>query len=133
MFQTGISWEVVESKWPESWQAFRGFDQAVVTNLIKGRRVVRNRRKLDVIAENPRRMAELEEHHRRFQGYLPRRFRETRVRPAKAVPLPDRHGRIPLPVCGARGSDILRGLVRAPVAVFPRTRGISRGSASENL
>ena len=33
VFQTGISWRVVESKWPDIRQAFRDFDPNVVANL----------------------------------------------------------------------------------------------------
>ena len=64
VFQTGISWRVVESKWPDIRQAFRDFDPNVVANLSESdldeltndRRVIRNRRKLEAIVENSRRM-----------------------------------------------------------------------------
>ena len=78
VFQTGISWRVVESKWPDIREAFRDFDPNVVANLSESdldeltndRRVIRNRRKLEAIVENSRRMIELAELHGDFRGYL---------------------------------------------------------------
>lgn len=78
VFQTGISWKVVESKWPEIKEAFHGFEPAVVAafaekeldELTNDRRVIRNRRKLEAIVQNARRVVELEERHGSFQGYL---------------------------------------------------------------
>ena len=32
VLQTGLSWRVVEAKWPDIRQAFRGFEPAVVAN-----------------------------------------------------------------------------------------------------
>ncbi len=67
IFQAGISWRVVESKWPELREAFRGFDADTVANLNEAeldeltsdRRVSRNRRKI-----------ELEKSHGSFRNYL---------------------------------------------------------------
>lgn len=78
VFQSGISWRVVESKWPSTQEAFRGFDAekvAVMTEedideLAKDTRVIRNRRKLDAIVGNARRMIELEAEHGSFRSYL---------------------------------------------------------------
>ena len=69
VFQTGISWRVVESKWPDIREAFRDFDPNVVANLSESdldeltndRRVIRNRRKLEAIVENSRRMIEFKD------------------------------------------------------------------------
>ena len=78
VFQAGISWLEVEAKWPEIRQAVRGFEPAVVADLTEkdlddltnDRRVIRNRRKLDAIVENARRMVDLAEHHGSFHIYL---------------------------------------------------------------
>lgn len=78
VFQTGISWKVVENKWPGIREALRGFDAAAVASLTEkdlaelsqDTRVIRNRRKLEGIVENARRLIELEEQHRGFKNYL---------------------------------------------------------------
>ena len=78
VFQAGMSWKVVEAKWPDIRQAFRGFEPTVVANLTEedldeltnDRRVIRNRRKLEAIVENARRIMELEERHGSFRDYL---------------------------------------------------------------
>lgn len=78
VFQSGMSWRVVDSKWPEIREAFGGFDPAVIATfgefeldeLAQDRRVIRNRRKLEAIVDNARRMLELEESHGSFRDYL---------------------------------------------------------------
>jgi len=78
VFQAGMSWKVVEAKWPDIRQAFQGFEPTVVANLTEedldeltnDRRVIRNRRKLEAIVENARRIMELEERHGSFRDYL---------------------------------------------------------------
>jgi 3-methyladenine DNA glycosylase Tag len=78
MFQTGISWRVVESKWPGTRDAFHGFDPdrvaslsaADIDRLMDDRRVIRNRKKLEAVVANARRMLELEGEHRGFDRYL---------------------------------------------------------------
>ena len=78
VFQTGISWKVVENKWPGIQDAFRGFDATTVADftepdledLAKDKRVIRNRRKLDAIVQNARRMLDLEKGHGSFRDYL---------------------------------------------------------------
>lgn len=78
VFQTGISWRVVEAKWPGIREAFRGFEPAVVADfteqelddLTKDARVIRNRRKLEGIVKNARRMLELEKRHGSLRAYL---------------------------------------------------------------
>ncbi|MSQ12923.1 MAG: hypothetical protein EXR47_02045 [Dehalococcoidia bacterium] len=78
VFQIGISWRVVEAKWPGIREAFRGFDPAVVADfteqeldsLAQDTRVIRNRRKLEGIVKNARTMLELEKQHRSFRAYL---------------------------------------------------------------
>ncbi len=78
VFQSGMSWKVIESKWPETREAFHGFDIHDVANfnerdiedLTKDARVVRNYRKLMAIVFNARKMLELEKAHGSFQNYL---------------------------------------------------------------
>ena len=78
VFQPGMSWKVVEAKWPGTREAFREFDPEIVANftpqdldgLTQDKRVIRNRRKLDAVIQNASRMLELEESHGSFRGYL---------------------------------------------------------------
>ncbi len=77
-FQSGMSWAVVEKKWPGIREAFDGFEPVAVASfdgrrmskLAQDPRVIRNRRKLEAIVENARRMIELEEQHGSFRAYL---------------------------------------------------------------
>ena len=67
VFQTGISWHVVETKWPGTMDAFKGFEPSVVAQfnagdvdkLVADSRIIRNRRKIEGIIENAQRMLEL--------------------------------------------------------------------------
>ena len=78
VFQTGISWKVVENKWPGIRDAFRDFDPEAVAHLTpqeldeltQDKRVIRNRRKLEAIIGNAHRMLELEDRHGSFREYL---------------------------------------------------------------
>ena len=78
IFQAGISWRVVESKWPELREAFRGFDADTIANLNEAelddltsdRRVIRNRRKIEAVVQNARQMFELEKGPGSFRNYL---------------------------------------------------------------
>ena len=78
VFQTGISWRVVENKWPGIREAFRGFDPGAIValtpdeldHLAADPRVIRNRRKIEAIVENANSMLELERQHGAFRSYL---------------------------------------------------------------
>ena len=78
VFQSGISWRVVSSKWPGIQEAFQGFDAETVAgfgekeldDLTGDTRVIRNRRKLEAIVGNARRMIELDKEFGGFQKYL---------------------------------------------------------------
>lgn len=78
MFQTGISWRVVEAKWPGIREAFGDFDPNRVARLkpkdidrlMGDTRVIRNRKKLEAIASNAGRMLELDAEYRGFKRYL---------------------------------------------------------------
>jgi DNA-3-methyladenine glycosylase I len=76
--QAGISWKVVEAKWPGIEKAFKGFDPATVAKfgsddiekLMQNPEVIRNRAKVEGIVLNARRMLELEKIHGTFKNYL---------------------------------------------------------------
>jgi DNA-3-methyladenine glycosylase I len=78
IFQSGISWRVVESKWPGTREALQDFDPRIIATLTdanldelaKDTRLIRNRLKLAALVDNARRMLELEEEHGSFQDYL---------------------------------------------------------------
>ena len=78
VFQSGISWRVVESKWPGVREAMQGFDPETIAtlgdpdldDLAQDSRMIRHRRKLSAISANAQRMLELEEEHGSFQSYL---------------------------------------------------------------
>ncbi len=78
VFQSGMSWKVVEAKWPGTREAFRGFDAQAVARLTpddldaltRDIRVIRNRRKLEAVVSNAGRMLELEAEHGGFRDYL---------------------------------------------------------------
>ena len=78
VFQSGMSWRVIEAKWAGIREAFHGFDAEIVASLgpdeIDGlagdKRVIRNRRKLEAIVDNARIILELEGSHGSFQKYL---------------------------------------------------------------
>jgi 3-methyladenine DNA glycosylase Tag len=78
VFQSGMSWKVVQSKWPQIREAMRNFEiDAVATlspddleALAQDKRVIRNRRKLVSIVHNAQRIVELDEVHGGFENYL---------------------------------------------------------------
>ena len=78
VFSTGMSYRMVDSKWPEIREAMWDFDTKRIAystpedidRLAQDRRVVRNRRKLEAIVSNARRMIELEERHGSLRTYL---------------------------------------------------------------
>jgi 3-methyladenine DNA glycosylase Tag len=78
IFQTGISWRVVEAKWPGTKQAFFDFDPLVISGLNAAEidhlavdtRLIRNRRKIEAVVENARRLLELDRRQGGFRAYL---------------------------------------------------------------
>jgi 3-methyladenine DNA glycosylase Tag len=78
VFGSGMSWKVIDSKWPGIREAFRGFDPAAISNyseddldkLTQDKRVIRNRRKIEAIVDNANRMLELDKEHGSFRNYL---------------------------------------------------------------
>jgi hypothetical protein len=77
-FQSGISWKVIDSKWPGFRQAFHGFDPRWVAGLeppdidrlAQDTRIVRNRRKIEATVHNARTMLDLDREHGGFRTYL---------------------------------------------------------------
>jgi DNA-3-methyladenine glycosylase I len=78
VFQSGMSWKVVENKWPGTRAAFHNFeietvadfDEKDIEDLMKDTRVVRNFRKLNAIVYNAGKILELDKEHGSFQNYL---------------------------------------------------------------
>lgn len=78
VFQSGMSWKVVENKMPTIREAFLDFDVVKVADfderdieaLTQDTRVIRNQRKLNAIVGNARKMLDLEKEHGSFQNYL---------------------------------------------------------------
>jgi 3-methyladenine DNA glycosylase Tag len=78
VMQSGMSWAIVEKKWPGMREAFLNFQPLAVASmtskqlakLAEDTRVIRNRRKIDAVVENARTMIELEEQHGSFKKYL---------------------------------------------------------------
>jgi 3-methyladenine DNA glycosylase Tag len=78
IFQSGISWKVVEAKWPGIRAAFidfsikevAAFSDLDIEALVEDSRVIRNGRKLAAIVGIARRMIELDGEYGSFQRFL---------------------------------------------------------------
>jgi len=78
VFQTGMSWRVVEAKWAGTREALYGFDPKRVADLTpddvdrlaQDQRLVRNRRKIEATIANAEAMLELEQRYNGFKKYL---------------------------------------------------------------
>ena len=78
VFQSGMSWQVVNAKWPDTNEAFHNFEirrvaalsEEELDELAQDRRVIRNRRKLAAIVYNAQRIIELDAEHGCFIDYL---------------------------------------------------------------
>ena len=78
VFQSGMSWQVVEAKWDGFQRALDGFDPASVAaltprdvdRLMKDASIIRNRRKLEATVDNAVEMVALEEEYGGFKRYL---------------------------------------------------------------
>ena len=78
VFQSGISWRVVEAKWQGTRAAMYEFDPAKladltpedVDKLAQDQRLVRNRRKIEATIANAETMLELEREFGSFKRYL---------------------------------------------------------------
>ena len=71
VFQSGMSWKVVNTKWPGFQSGFQGFDVAAVAamdesaidTLAADPAIIRNRRKIVATVHNAQKLIELEEEH----------------------------------------------------------------------
>jgi 3-methyladenine DNA glycosylase Tag len=78
VFQSGMSWKVVEAKWPGTREAFHdfnvaevaAFDDQEIDALTQDTRVIRNYRKLNAIVSNAQKMRALDEEYDGFMNYL---------------------------------------------------------------
>ncbi|MBV8083986.1 MAG: DNA-3-methyladenine glycosylase I [Chloroflexi bacterium] len=78
VFQSGMSWKVVEAKWPGFREAFDGFDAHKIATLTtpdvdrlaQDTRIIRIRRKIEATIENAARMIDAEREFGSFGKYL---------------------------------------------------------------
>ncbi len=78
VFESGMSWRVVEAKWPGFREAFAGFDPESVASfspddvdrLTNDTRIIRNRRKIEATVHNAATMIELAREFGSFPNYL---------------------------------------------------------------
>ena len=78
VFQSGMSWQVIEAKWDGFREAFEGFDAervarftpADVDRLAGDERIIRNRRKIEATVDNAVEMLALDREHKGFSKYL---------------------------------------------------------------
>jgi DNA-3-methyladenine glycosylase I len=78
VFQSGISWRVVEAKWDGFRKALKGFDPSKVADLTprdidrlaEDASIIRNRRKIEATVENAETMLELDREFNGFGRYL---------------------------------------------------------------
>ncbi len=78
VFQSGMSWKMIENKWPEIRKAMDDFDvnkvadydERDIERLSQDARVIRNYKKLVAIAGNARKILELDKQHGSFKKYL---------------------------------------------------------------
>ena len=77
-FQSGLSWEVIERKWPGFVEAFDGFDPETVAGLtppevdalMDDARIVRNRKKVDATVYNAGELIATDREFGGFKKYL---------------------------------------------------------------
>jgi DNA-3-methyladenine glycosylase I len=78
VFQSGMSWRVIEAKWDGFREAFADFDPATIAaftgddidRLAEDTRIIRNRRKIEATVTNAETMLALEEEPGGFTGWL---------------------------------------------------------------
>ncbi len=78
VFQSGMSWKVVNSKWPGFQAGFQGFDVAAVAamdesaidTLAADTSIIRNRRKIVATVHNAQRLIELDEQYDGIRNYF---------------------------------------------------------------
>jgi 3-methyladenine DNA glycosylase Tag len=78
VFESGMSWRIIEAKWPGFLEAFSGFDPETVASLnpdevdalTSDTRIIRNRRKIEATLHNAATMIELDREFGGFKNYL---------------------------------------------------------------
>ncbi len=78
VFESGMSWKVVEAKWPGFREAFAGFDPETIAGfspddidrLTNDTRIIRNRRKIEATIHNAATILALDREFGSFQDYL---------------------------------------------------------------
>ncbi|HEY5475185.1 MAG TPA: DNA-3-methyladenine glycosylase I [Tepidiformaceae bacterium] len=78
VFEAGMSWKIVEAKWPGFQAAFKGFDAETVASLnpdeidalTNDTRIIRNRRKIEATVHNAATMIDLDREFGGFKNYL---------------------------------------------------------------
>jgi DNA-3-methyladenine glycosylase I len=78
VFQSGISWKVVDAKWPAMREALGGFDAERIAaftpkdvdRLAADPRMIRNRRKIEATVDNAETVLALGKEHGSFKKYL---------------------------------------------------------------
>jgi hypothetical protein len=78
VFQAGISWKVVEAKWPGIKDVLHRFDPQALSELtiseidllVQDKRIIRNRRKIEAIVGNAQKLLELDKQYGGFRNYL---------------------------------------------------------------
>lgn len=78
VFESGMSWAIVEAKWPGFREAFSGFDPETIANyspddldrLMADTRIIRNRRKVEATVHNARAMIDIEREFGGMKAYL---------------------------------------------------------------
>ncbi len=78
VFQSGFSWQVIRTKWPNFQAAFAGFDidrvaaftEEDIERLLEDKGIVRNGRKIQATVHNARICQELIQKHGSFPNYL---------------------------------------------------------------
>jgi 3-methyladenine DNA glycosylase Tag len=93
VFQSGISWKVVEAKWPGTREAFADFEPEHVADLTpdeidelaRDARLIRNRRKIEATSQNAATMRELAQQHGSFRSTCDRSRRMTHCNPTSCA------------------------------------------------
>lgn len=78
VFESGMSWKVIEAKWPGFQEAFRGFDPETIVGftpdqidaLTNDTRIVRNRKKIESTVHNAATMLDVEREFGSVRAYL---------------------------------------------------------------
>jgi 3-methyladenine DNA glycosylase Tag len=78
VFESGMSWAIIEAKWPGFREAFHAFDPERIASLSPDEidaltadtRIVRNRRKIEATVHNAGTMLDLEREYGTFKRYL---------------------------------------------------------------